>query len=73
MAAGRFGAWWTLAALTDLADDWPVPPDELALAASELRFFLWDPGAPPLGWSLNLAIDDPGEGIAWALTANDMA
>ena len=73
MAAGRFGAWWTLAALTGLADDWPVPPNELGRAGRELRFFRWDPGGPPLGWSLDLAVDDPAEGIAWALTANDLA
>jgi hypothetical protein len=73
MAAGRFGAWWALAVLTDLADEWPVPPGDLGRAGQDLRWFLWDPGAPMLGWSLNLAVDDPVDGIAWALTANDMA
>ena len=72
MAAGRFGAWWALAALTGLADDWPVPPRELGRAGRELRWFLWDPGAPQVGWSLNLAVDDPVDSVAWALTANDL-
>jgi hypothetical protein len=71
MAAGRFGAWWVLAALTDRVDEWPVPPDELGRAAAELRWFLWDLG-PQVGWHLNLAVDDPAEGLAWALTASDL-
>lgn len=73
MAAGRFSAWWALAALTDLADDWPVPPTQLGDAGRELRWFCWEPGAPMLGWSLNLVVEDPAHGLAWALTANDMA
>ena len=31
-ASGRFGAWWLLAALGDLLDDWPLDPDELELS-----------------------------------------
>jgi len=73
MAAGRFGAWWAVAALTDLADDWPVPPDHLGEAAAELRWFAWDAGAPTLGWSLHLAVEDPAEGLAWVLSAGDAA
>jgi len=72
MAAGRFGAWWALAALAGMADDWPVPPAELGRAGRELRWFLWDAGAPQVGWSLDLAVDDPTDGVAWALTANDL-
>lgn len=72
MAAGRFGAWWALAALTGLLDLWPVPADELEAAAAALRFYLWDASEPETGWSLHLAIEDPDQGVAWAVTAIDL-
>ena len=71
MATGRFAAWWTAAALSGMTDDWPVPPHELGEAIDELRWFLWDAGMPSAGWSLRLAVDDPADGLAWALTATD--
>jgi hypothetical protein len=71
MAAGRFGAWWALAALVGLLDLWPVPPDEIEAASAGLHFHLWDAGEPDTGWSLHLAIEDPDQGIAWALSALD--
>jgi hypothetical protein len=71
MAAGRFAAWWTVAALADLLDDWPVPPDELGEAAECMRWYRWDTGEPETGWSLRLAVEDPGRGRAWALSAVD--
>jgi hypothetical protein len=73
MATGRFSAWWALAAVAGILDSWPVPPDELAHAAEDLRFYLWDAGEPDTGWSLRLAVADPAHGIAWALSASDSA
>jgi hypothetical protein len=70
-AAGRFGAWWTLAALGDALDDWPVPPDELGELASELRWYRWDAYEPAMGWNLQLAVEDPGEDVAWVILARD--
>ena len=70
-AAGRFEALWATAAITGLLDDWPVPLDELGEAASELRWFVWQPDGPSLGWSLHLAVEDPAEGLAWAVSAVD--
>lgn len=70
-AAGRFGAWWTLAAIGDLLDDWPVPPDELGALASELRWYRWDAHEPAMGWQLQLAVEDPDENVAWAILARD--
>jgi resuscitation-promoting factor RpfA len=70
-ASGRFGAWWTLAALGDLLDDWPIPPDELGALAHELRWYRWDAHEPALGWQLQLAVEDPSEGVAWAILARD--
>ncbi len=70
-ASGRFGAWWTLAALGDLLDDWPVPPDQLGELASELRWYRWDAHEPLSGWTLQLAVEDPNESTAWAFLARD--
>jgi hypothetical protein len=70
-ASGRFGAWWTLAALGDFLDDWPIPPAELGAFAQELHWYRWDAYEPVVGWTLQLAIEDPAEGTAWAITAQD--
>ena len=68
-AAGRFSAWWTVAAVAGV--DWPPDPDELGTAAAELQWFAWSDLAASTGWNLNLAIEDPIEGVSWALTAVD--
>lgn len=73
MAAGRFEAWWTVAAATNLLDDWPVEPDLLREEAEQLRWVLWQPGHNPTGWDLHLAIEDPGDDLAWALSATDQS
>ncbi len=70
-AIGRFGAWWLVAALGDALDEWPLPPDDLGAIAGELRWWWWDAGEPPLGWELQLAVEDPLEGYAWAISAHD--
>jgi len=71
MAAGRFEAWWTLAAATNLIDEWPVDPDLLGEAARELRWVRWHPRGPRTGWELHLAVEDPLDGLAWAVAATD--
>jgi hypothetical protein len=71
MAAGRFNAWWTVAALLELTDDWPVEPDELGLALERLAFFAWDTDEVDVGWSFRLAVVDVERGLAWAAMAND--
>ncbi len=70
-AAGRFGAWWLLATLGDLVDDWPVPADVLGELATELKWYRWDAHEPTVGWSLQLAIEDVANGTAWAISARD--
>ena len=70
-AIGRFGAWWTVAALADLADQWPVDRVEIGEALASLDWFWWDAGEPRLGWELQLAVADPVEGYAWAISAHD--
>lgn len=71
MAAGRFGAWWTLATLAGVEDDWPLPPDDMGALASELRWFAWDAWEPDTGWRFHLAVEDPSEGLAWAVAGTD--
>ncbi len=72
-AIGRFGAWWTVAALADLGEHWPIEPEELGDAVAALEWYWWDVGEPRLGWELQLAIADPAEGYAWAIRAHDAA
>jgi hypothetical protein len=72
-AIGRFGAWWTLAALADVAEDWPAEPDAVGAAAASLDWYWWDAGEPRLGWELQLAVSDVAEGYAWAISAHDAA
>ncbi|HET9443881.1 MAG TPA: hypothetical protein VFO65_11195, partial [Acidimicrobiales bacterium] len=71
MAAGRFSAWWAAAALTGLLEDYPPEPDELGEAVAELRWWAWDAGGPEPGWACRLVVDDPSEGLGWALDATD--
>jgi hypothetical protein len=70
-ASGRFGAWWLLGALGDFLDDWPVDPDALGQFANELSWYRWDAFEPTIGWTLQLAIEDESEGVAWAINARD--
>ena len=72
-AAGRFGALWLLAALGDALDDWPLPMDELGELAAELRWCWWDAHEPATGWQLQLAVEAPADGLAWAISARDAA
>lgn len=70
-AAGRSGAWWASAALCDL--DWPVEGAELAAAMEGLRWYRWEPMDVTGGWTLHLAVEDPGAGWAAAIAAEDRA
>ena len=73
MASGRFDAWWAVVALAGAQDDWPLPPDEVGEIGSSLRWWLWDAYEPKTGWWLRLAVDDPDEGLAWAIAATDQS
>ncbi|MGD2059531.1 MAG: hypothetical protein PVF87_01570 [Acidimicrobiia bacterium] len=70
-AAGRYGAWWALATLCDL--DWPPDTRAMTVAVARLRFYWFDDGSPGTGWELRMAIEDPADGIAWAISAVDSA
>jgi hypothetical protein len=73
MAPGRFNAWWAVVALAGRLDEWPLPADAVGEAAAGLRWYQWDPGSPDTGWALRLAVEDPDDGLAWALSATDTA
>ncbi|HVF13376.1 MAG TPA: DUF6183 family protein [Acidimicrobiales bacterium] len=73
MAFGRFSAWWAVAAVAGRLDDWPFRPDDLGEAVADLRWYRWETGTAPGGWSLRLAIEDRRRGRAWALYATDHA
>ncbi len=73
MAPGRFAAWWAAAAVSGMLDDWPIAPGDLGEAIAELRWYRFDTGEPDTGWSLRLAVEDPVDGYAWAVTATDAA
>jgi hypothetical protein len=72
-AAGRFGAWWTAAAIVGVLDDWPIPPADLGELVGELDWFAWDAAEPHSGWRLQLAVWDPLDEVAWAISARDEA
>ena len=74
-ARGRFEAWWCVANLAGLLEDpddpWPPDPGLVGDAASEMNWWRWDVDGARTGWHLNLAVEDPGDGLAWALAAGD--
>ena len=68
---GRTLTWLVLAAALGYEE---LPSDPSVLEeASELRWVLWDPGDAVGGWALHLAVEDPHDGVAWAISAVDMA
>lgn len=70
-AAGRYMAWWVISTLADL--EWPCPADQIEEAVTRMRWYWFDDNSPEGGWALRLAIEDPGLGLAWAISATDIA
>lgn len=74
-ARGRFEAWWcasSLAGLLDEPDDpWPPDPDHIGEAVAEMGWWRWEVDGEQTGWHLNLAVEDPADGLAWALASGD--
>ncbi len=69
--AGRAAAWWALACLLGLDEQWPVDGEILGEEAASLRWVVWDPGDQVGGWAYHLAVEDPEEGLAWAVSVVD--
>jgi hypothetical protein len=68
-ALGRFDAWWAAAAVAGV--EWPPDPEELGRALQRLTWWCWDDNMTSIGWTLRLAVADPGVGWAAALEASD--
>jgi len=72
-ALGRFGAWWLIATLGDLADPWPPDSDALGAIAGSLGWTCWDAFEPNAGWRLALCAHDQANGLSWVMSASDEA
>ena len=70
-AAGRYAAWWVVATLSDL--EWPPDPVRVGDGLARMGWWWFDDGAPGTGWQVRLAVEDPGSGLAWAISAVDQA
>ncbi|MCH7669978.1 MAG: hypothetical protein IIC71_12375 [Acidobacteria bacterium] len=68
---GRSLAWWAMVCLAGLDDAPHMDPDEIGEAIADLNFYVWDAGDATGGWSFHMAIEDPADGLAWAVTAVD--
>lgn len=66
---GRMLAWWAVAAV--LGIDNISDAADLGEEAQSLRWVLWDPGDQIGGWGFHLAVEDPEDGLAWAVSAVD--
>lgn len=71
LAAGRSKAWWALAQIAAIGNEWPIAQEDLFQSSEGLRWFLWSDLAEDVGWACRLAVEDPVDGLAWALTALD--
>jgi hypothetical protein len=72
-ARGRDAAWAALGALAGFGPSAFPEAGELGAAADELRFSWWEAPDAPSGFVLRLAVEDPAEGLAWAIDAVDPA
>jgi len=71
-AVGRAVAWWLVASVAGVTDDWPISANELSEWGTELQWWVWQPvETPSSGWQLRLAAADPDQGTAWAVEAVD--
>jgi len=71
-AAGRFGAWSVLAALSGRGEDWAANEIAFCDAAISTRWYAWANQEPVTGWALHLALETAGPSVrAFALAAVD--
>jgi hypothetical protein len=74
MALGRYGAWWTVAALLGEIDDWPLDPAVIGAGLDGFDWWWWDADEPLTGWNLNLVVSErcaDDERLSWAIRAAD--
>ena len=70
-AAGRYNAWWLLAAITGFLDVWPPDSEELGSRLDDLSWSTWDSGHARRGWSIGIAVHDSTTHRAWAFDAHE--
>lgn len=70
-AAGRYNAWWLLAAITGGLDEWPPDSDDLGSRLETLTWWAWDSGQHRRGWSFGIAVHDSTTDRAWAFDAHE--
>ena len=70
-AAGRYNAWWLLAAITGGLDEWPPDSDDLGSRLETLTWWAWDSGQHRRGWSFGIAVHDSTIDRAWAFDAHE--
>ncbi len=68
-AAGRDAAWHAASVLAGFEPDEPYDVDELGEALEELRWFWWADRSGAVGHTLQLAVEDPVDRIAFAISA----
>ncbi len=73
LAAGRDVAWHAVAALAGIDSEEAIDPHELGVAVAELNWYWWQTGDISSGWVLRIAVEDPGDGVAFALDAHVLA
>jgi hypothetical protein len=70
-AAGRDRAWAAAGALAGFEPGARLEPAAFGDALQELRWLLWSAPDVSTGWVLRVAVEDPVDGVAWALDASD--
>ena len=70
-AAGRYNAWWLLAAITGGLDEWPPDSDDLGSRLETLTWWAWDSGQHRRGWSFGIVVHDSTIDRAWAFDAHE--
>jgi hypothetical protein len=70
-ASGRDLAWVTAGALAGFEPGERLQARAIGEAVSELRWYTWSASDVSSGWILRMAVEDPTDGIAWAIDAVD--
>ncbi len=69
-AIGRFNAWSLVAVLNDV-DEWPLAPERVRDSLQSMQWCWWEGNVPATGWRLQLVAYDPSRERSWAIWAND--
>ena len=70
-ALGRDAAWWTVAALTGQASNWPLGDEDSITAVNSLQWFWWDANEATTGWNVRLCVHHGDRNRSWAFMLTD--